>query len=344
MRADSPNLDVLRSAAVMFVVVSHLLLESTLVDNGNYDIHSLGTLGVLIFFVHTCLVLMLSLDRQKANGSERHSALLFLVRRAFRIYPLSIVTVCVVTAIAWMHSDTPPTGGTTISNLLLVQNLTGHTSVPRALWSLPFEFQMYFFLPALYMLVTCSGKFAPYYIGALWLAGVMLVLAFWLRGWDYDLIKFFPCFLPGVLAFSLRRSAHDFSPVVLFLFVGAMALLNPWMVAHGVKATILSWPICLVLGLIIPRCREIELGWLQTAGRIIARYSYGIYLVHGPMIDFTFDYFKESLPVVRWAVFFVGTAGLACLAYHAIEKPGIEFGRAVADRLTSYRVAQKRNV
>jgi peptidoglycan/LPS O-acetylase OafA/YrhL len=344
MRADSPNLDVLRSVAVMFVVLSHLLLENTLPGGGNYHVQTLGTLGVLIFFVHTCLVLMLSLDRQTASGNERPSTFLFLVRRAFRIYPLSIVAVIVVASIAWMHSDTPPTGWAIISNLLLVQNLTGHTSIPRALWSLPFEFQMYFFLPALYMLVSYSGKFAPSYIGALWLAAIVFVLAFRFLGWDYELIRFFPCFLPGVLAFSLRRSARDFSPMVLFLFVGAMAILDPWMVGQGAKATILSWPICLVLGLIIPRCREIELGWLQTAGRIIARYSYGIYLVHGPMIDFAFHYFKDASPAVPWAVFIVGTAGLSYFAYHAIEKPCIEFGRVLVDRVASYRIAQKRNV
>jgi peptidoglycan/LPS O-acetylase OafA/YrhL len=335
MRADSPNLDVLRSVAVIFVVLSHLFLDNPLFADRNYHVQSLGTLGVLIFFVHTCLVLMLSLERQSAKGDERPSTFLFLVRRAFRIYPLSILAVIVVASIAWMHADTPPAGWAIVSNLLLIQNITGHASIPRALWSLPFEFQMYFFLPALYMLVSYSGKFAPYYIGALWFVAIVLVLAFRFLGWDYELIRFVPCFLPGILAFSLRGSARVFSPGVLFLFVAAMAILDPWMVGHGVKATILGWPICLALGLIIPRCREIKLGWLRRAGNEIARYSYGIYLVHGPMIDFSFQYFKDASPVVPWVVFVAGTAGLSYIAYHAVEKPCIEFGRALADRLST---------
>lgn len=342
MRSDSSNLDVLRSVAVTFVVLSHLLLENSLIGGDDYHVQTLGTLGVLIFFVHTCLVLMLSLDRQAVNGKEHQGTFLFLVRRAFRIYPLSIVTVIVVASIAWLVADKPPTGWGVVSNLLLIQNITEHASIPRALWSLPFEFQMYFFLPALYALVIYSGKFASYVIGALWLAAVALVLVFWALRWDYDLIRFLPCFLPGVLAFCLRGSSRDFSPGVLFMFVGLVAILDPWMVAHGVKATILSWPICLAIGLIIPRCREIEIGWLRTTGKEIARYSYGIYLIHGPMIDFSFDYFKGAPPVVPWIVFITGTAGLSYFAYHAIEKPWIEFGRKFSDRLATNRAMRKR--
>lgn len=342
MRSDSSNLDLLRSVAVSLVVLSHLLLENSLTGGDDYHVQTLGTLGVLIFFVHTCLVLMLSLDRQAAYGKEHQGTFLFLVRRAFRIYPLSIVTVIAVASFAWLYADKPPTGWAVVSNLLLIQNITEHASIPRALWSLPFEFQMYFFLPALYALVIYSGKFASYVIGALWLGAVALVLGFWVLRWDYDLIRFLPCFLPGVLAFCLRGSSRELSPGVLFMFVGLVAILDPWMVAHGVKATILSWPICLALGLIIPRCREIQIGWLRTAGKEIARYSYGIYLIHGPMIEFSFDYFKGASPVVPWVVFITGTAGLSYFAYHAIEKPCIEFGRKFSDRLAANRAMRKR--
>ncbi|RJG01281.1 acyltransferase family protein [Noviherbaspirillum sedimenti] len=343
MRADSSNLDLLRSVAVTFVVVSHLLLGHSLSGEGIYHTQTLGTLGVLIFFVHTCLVLMLSLERQATKENGYHSTFLFLIRRAFRIYPLSIVAVIVVSSLAWIYSATPPNGRAILSNLLLIQNFTGHGSIPRALWSLPFEFQMYLFLPALYMLVSYQGKRAPYLVGAVWFAAVVLVLAFWMLGWNVELVKFFPCFLPGVLAFSLRRSARDYWPAMLFLLVAATAVLYPWMVARGASATLLSWPICLALGLIIPRCREIEFVWLQRAGRVIARYSFGIYLVHGPMIDFSFHYFKDMPPVIPWLVFFTGTIGLSCIAYHVIEKPCTELGRILVERLMTYRMQQKGN-
>jgi peptidoglycan/LPS O-acetylase OafA/YrhL len=63
--SQSTNLDILRCTAVLLVVISHLYF-------GNYTLAVMGRLGVLFFFVHTCLVLMFSLERQHArNGSRR---------------------------------------------------------------------------------------------------------------------------------------------------------------------------------------------------------------------------------------------------------------------------------
>lgn len=344
MQHGSSNLDVLRSIAVTLVVLSHLLIEQSGYGIGSYSTQALGTLGVLIFFVHTCLVLMLSLDRQAIKETQFPRTLPFLVARAFRIYPLSIVVVTVVSAVDWMTSAAHPGGWAVLSNILLIQNLTGHGSIPPVLWSLPFELQMYLFLPMLYMLVSYSGRLAPYFLGAIWFGMVLVILAFWRLGWDYSLIMFFPCFLPGVLAFSLRDMKRYTNPMVLFSFVCAMAFLYPWMVGHGVKATLLSWPICLALGMLIPRCQEIESAGLKMAGEIIARYSFGIYLVHVPMINFSFHYLGKQSPVISWIVFFLGTGGLSYIAYHAIEKPCTDFGRALAERLKSYRMQEKPNV
>jgi len=58
---------------------------------------SFGLFGVLIFFVHTCLVLMYSMERSGLNGSSLHKD--FYIRRVFRIYPLSILAVGVAVAL-----------------------------------------------------------------------------------------------------------------------------------------------------------------------------------------------------------------------------------------------------
>lgn len=343
MDSPSANLDALRSLAVIFVVGSHLLLDNFSADTGDYHIQALGTIGVLIFFVHTCLVLMLSLEREAKMEGANPKTIPFLVVRAFRIYPLSIIVVIVLSAIGWTTSGTQQSLFTIASNILLIQNLTGSESVTPVLWSLPFEFQMYFFLPGLYSLISHSGKFAYAEVVALWVGTVALVYVFWRLGWDFNLIKFFPCFLPGVLAFCRRRSARVFSAWVLFLYVGAMALIYPWLVAHGVKSTILSWPFCLVLGFIIPKCREIQWNLLRIPGAIIARYSYGIYLVHVPILYFSFHYLRGIAPLASWAIFAFGVAGLACCAYHFVEKPCTAFGRRVVERLGTYRTQAGRS-
>src|SRR5690348_17981788 len=79
-RLPERNLDVLRAVAVLLVLVDHLLTI--------WDVYpqvvtrwELGRLGVLLFFVHTSLVLMSSLEREGgASGWVRA----FYVRRADR--------------------------------------------------------------------------------------------------------------------------------------------------------------------------------------------------------------------------------------------------------------------
>src|SRR5271166_1310398 len=90
---DSANLDVLRAIAVMCVFFSHLFHFSRGGGETEFGWH-LGQLGVLMFFVHTSLVLMFSLER--SSGKDAGVFVPFYVRRAFRIYPLSMVSVLFV--------------------------------------------------------------------------------------------------------------------------------------------------------------------------------------------------------------------------------------------------------
>ena len=60
-------------------------------------------MGVLMFFVHTSMVLMLSLERTRLSGRALFGA--FYLRRAFRLYPFSMA--CVISA---MLVSRTPTG------------------------------------------------------------------------------------------------------------------------------------------------------------------------------------------------------------------------------------------
>src|SRR5579863_866318 len=146
-RQESPNLDFLRSVAVLFVLCFHVLFlfehrHSPYVARLGF-FHSIGHWGVLIFFVHTSLVLMLSLERQQTRFPGKPSYLPFLVRRVFRIFPLSIFIVVIVTALALPVGQIA--GGRfeavhlrwtgIVSNLLLTQNLSHTDSVLVPLWS-----------------------------------------------------------------------------------------------------------------------------------------------------------------------------------------------------------------
>ena len=74
----------------------------------------LGRFGVLLFFVHTALVLMSSIERQGTHRAGWVRA--FYVRRALRIYPLAVVTILLVAACAVpVELLQPPVGPTAIT-------------------------------------------------------------------------------------------------------------------------------------------------------------------------------------------------------------------------------------
>ena len=96
LQNELPNLDLLRATAVLLVLVDHVL--ETIGHKANLSFHPynwyLGRLGVLIFFVHTSLVLMWSMQRLRLQGGALLRS--FYIRRAFRIYPLSMLSVVAV--------------------------------------------------------------------------------------------------------------------------------------------------------------------------------------------------------------------------------------------------------
>ena len=126
---DSANLDMLRSCAVLFVVFFHLLLVH---QTTPWNLWAIGHWGVIIFFVHTSLVLMCSLERHRGT-SLGDTYCDFLIRRAFRIYPLSVATVLVIVIlglpVAHLHAGTffrvPIDAEVLASDMLLVQNVAG---------------------------------------------------------------------------------------------------------------------------------------------------------------------------------------------------------------------------
>jgi peptidoglycan/LPS O-acetylase OafA/YrhL len=110
-----------------------------------------GQLGVLIFFVHTCLVLMASMERLGDAGMIRR----FYLRRAARIYPLAIF--CVTLSFILCRVGLSPDGFTwreLAGNVTLSHNLFYQRDMVAALWSLPLEVQMYVLLPFVF---CCCG-------------------------------------------------------------------------------------------------------------------------------------------------------------------------------------------
>ncbi len=138
---------------MLMVLFDHIFRHYHLDRLGRFAVADIGIFGVLLFFVHTSLVLMYSMQRSGLRGLALVKN--FYIRRFFRIYPLSVLTVLAAVALH-LHATgrglafgPRPGALELISNLLLIQNLTYSVSIVGPLWTLPLEVQMYVLLPRL---------------------------------------------------------------------------------------------------------------------------------------------------------------------------------------------------
>jgi peptidoglycan/LPS O-acetylase OafA/YrhL len=333
------NLDVMRAVAVSCVLANHIGLLFGPGAAVLRQLTQLGDAGVMIFFVHTALVLMSSLERQ---GTERYWIRTFYVRRAFRIYPLAIATVLLIVvagmprAIPAIGVHAPPTPHPPLqiaANLALVQNLLGIDDVLGPLWTLPVEVDMYLLLPFCF-LVARRGVREMLLLFAAIVAAHFVVHTQAIRGaWRLSVFESGPCFFGGVLAYHLLRTrARPIAPPwTLALALAAAITVRP-LLTEDRWPDVVHWIPCILLGASIPFIAELAPSALTRAGHTVATYSYGIYLLHMPVFWFAFDVCR-ALPLAAQGV--IAVAGLVLApfaAYHLIEAPGIRLGRSLAHR------------
>jgi peptidoglycan/LPS O-acetylase OafA/YrhL len=338
--AELTKLDLVRSVAVLLVVISHLPVSQTISNLvfglNRLSVQPIGLVGVGIFFVHTSLVLMMSLNRLASQSGRLKIAISFLIRRGFRIYPLSVATVLVLVVVSFFASETRPSTYSVVANILLIQNITRDQSIPGALWSLPFEVQMYLLLPGIFFLIRRFQSRAVVLISTLWVVSVIAVFVLYLAGLNYNIIKYFPAFIPGILAYTLvpyASAGSKFPVIFLILYIIGVSIVFPFLVANGCRENVLIWPVCLILGLLIPFSENLGAGYLSAASFVLARYSYGIYLIHGPMIELSFGRLATFHPVAQWAIFVCGVSIISYLAFHVLESPGILLGKRIANSI-----------
>ena len=317
------NLDFMRSVAVLLVVGAHLSLYTGF---GAYNGWS-GITGVCMFFVHTTLVLMWSLERDDHVGH-------FYLRRAFRIYPLWLAVLGLVLLLHLPQFPPDlvfhwPTRHELLFNVLLLGNLKYGTSLVGASWTLPIEMQMYLFLPFLFFFAKTNRKLWP-------LVVIDLFVIFYDRI-TYPLVysglpMCVAYFLPGVMAYTLskrpginRLPAWGF-PVFLLTLVTYDFFTGNF--RH-------SWWFCLVLGLCIPLFKDMTAKPIRLVSHYIAKYSYGIYLSHISAIVVSAHLLRHHSFVLRTAVFLLLLCTMPILLYHTVEEPMIRLGARLARRIKS---------
>jgi peptidoglycan/LPS O-acetylase OafA/YrhL len=334
------NLDVLRALAVLYVLAVHVLMTF---GTSSPEINVAGRGAVVLFFVHTSLVLMASLERSPATDGWAQR---FYVRRAFRIYPLAIATVLLTVALhvpvkVPINFAAPsyhaPTLVALTENLTLTQNLFDTQNVSAVLWTLPLEVQMYAVLPLCFLLARRSVRLL-----AIVLVGSIVAGSFAIRDtttWTRNLLFFAPCFLSGVLAYALLRHAPRrrlLAPSAIFI-VFVLALVIHGIVRHALTpgaanaiVTQLGWVVAPMAAFGIAYTRDLNESWFTRAAHVVATYSYSIYLLHVPVLWFSFVVLHDQPLVSRALIATVLFIAAVALGYHGIERPGIALGRWIA--------------
>ena len=318
------NLDLLRSLAVCLVVFSHGMLYLGRAEDAGFA----GIAGVCLFFVHTCLVLMGSLERDPHPGR-------FYLRRIFRIYPLWLVVLGLTLMLRLPASPKfapgfgffQPDHRDLLGNAFLVMNVYGYSDIVGASWSLPLEVQMYLFLPLLFAFVRSFRVLWP----LLLLQGYVMFYA-WRKvpAGEMSLLLCVPYFLPGVMAYVLfqRKGLQRLPGWMFAVFLGAITLM---MTVYGTFER--AWWFCLVLGLGLPLFRQIRVASLNRLTAMVARYSYGVYLTHIPAICVGMYVLRAQPTLLRVGGFAVTFVTLPVLLYHGLERPSIRLGSRLAGKI-----------
>jgi len=337
---ESPNLDFLRTVAVLFVVAFHVMLALQYGGNRFFVPQCMGRLGVVMFFVHTSLVLMFSLERQKEKHGSQSLYSTFLIRRIFRIYPLSMAVVLAIFCGALIWKNNPVSGSVSpwefVSNFLLIQNLTHARSISGPLWSLPIEVQMYLFLPPLWVLANKLR--AKDFIWGVWPASVLLALPQFKYPLPIsDVFKFAPCFIPGIICYLLSTNKRVVSFWFLPLLIGVC--FASYMILGPHSQTIAGYPVCLALGLGLPFIQEMNNGFAKRVCNLVAKYSYSIYLLHPICLALVFANLSVLPKPLLCLVSILLTGVASFVTYHLIESPLIVWGNRVASRQRPRRSA-----
>jgi peptidoglycan/LPS O-acetylase OafA/YrhL len=321
---DSRSLDFIRACAVLCVYFGHLN-DTYFATHGSpgylaeFTWH-LAQIGVLIFFVHTSFVLMLSLERSGARGKKFFFD--FYVRRFFRLYPLSMFCTTVL-FLASIHSwrwYEYLSGMTLTSNLFYLENIVGVT------WTLDLEVEMYLVLPFLFLFARGRTMWA---LLAVWAAAVIAGIIQPHVSGRLDVVGYSPCFIAGVIAWRISRSAQRILPGWLW----PAAFFSAWplfFIAAQEDNMYYRWAFCLALGLAIPWFMEMQFRRLNTLAHVIAKYSYGIYLSHATIMAVVFG--ANLSTTAQFLLIAITSVAVPFVMYHTIEHPMIEFGRRFISR------------
>jgi peptidoglycan/LPS O-acetylase OafA/YrhL len=208
---------------------------------------------------------------------------------------------------------------------------------------LPLELQMYLALPALFLFATWVKS--GWGMVAFWWAAVALWFAVGFSTGTLPLseggvhspmeallkfTRFAPCFLPGLVAYKFWRGPRHLPAWIWPVFLALCCAAFLWV--SGSQPIETGWFICFAIGLGVSFFREMRKSPLTWLTQRIARYSYGIYLLHYFAIWIGFQVCRGLNFASQIGIFAVVLASLSVLFYHMVESPLIATGVRLSEK------------
>jgi len=348
----------LRGYLAFFVMLHHAGIWHVYVKTGSWAspesnlFENLGQGSVMLFFMITSFLFYDKLQKSQARDFRWGS---FFIGRFFRIAPLYfLVLIFVFLVVAylshWHFADSQRAilisavkwTLFTIPNAVPI-NGVGESSliVAGVTWTLRYEWFFYLTLPLISLLAGQRPSLLMLLVSA---AGLAIA---WRIGLDS---RFVPVFMGGILAACLVRNATFIEfcskKVASLLVLICLAVVLQFSRALDIIPCVaLITAFCMIAG----GADMFGLLLLPTSHRF-GELAYGIYLIHG-IVLFTMVSFlvgrdataSMSVPIYWMFVALLALVvfALAGLAYHYVEKPGIELGKRFRERGTRLLIARK---
>ncbi|MGC8524104.1 MAG: acyltransferase family protein [Acidibrevibacterium sp.] len=358
-------IDAVRGYAILLVITCHLTFSYPELPYPVHRLTVLGWHGVQLFFLASCVTLLLSWHGEVARRGRADIGAFFL-RRVFRILPAYYLG-----GLFYWWLD-PPAHGFDLGQFLTAYGfinlwhpltaptVMGQWSVIPGGWSVSVEFTFYALFPLIASLITSLRRAIVFTLAALLFAILTNRAGFVLWGGSYsmraveDILYFWfpnqlPVFALGTMVFFLLRPAaiiprHLAGAIAGLALAGFFALAwapvpqwageAGWPLGHAQAA---SLPLALFV-LALSRAAPGGL-FVNPLVAWVGKISFSAYLIHYAAIELLPGRFPHLFhtgagglaAILAYAGGWLAVTGATCLCafctYHAIERPMIALGR-----------------
>lgn len=287
----------LRGFAVFLVFLVHCMttLEPWFERQGEllafmHWVHAMGNVGVDLFFVLSGFLIY------GAVISREQPFVLFIARRARRIYPAFLAVFALYLLLSWMmpsRSKLPAETGSMLAyllqNLLLLPGLFPIEPLITVAWSLSYEFFYYLLIPVLVGVLGLRRASTRTRIAFFVSLGVLGALASAVWGGPVRLLMF----VAGILLFELHvravwRPGSLLGVLSLLIGLGVAAWPMPGSAQQALKFFTLGVMFLVVcLAAFGGRATRFASSLSWTPLRWLGNMSYSYYLIHGLALNFS---------------------------------------------------------